>query len=75
MNAVKTLAIMLAPYLPFSAENLCKQLNLHSSIHEQSWSSASELTIPSGHIIKKPEILFPKVTEEEIKKRKEKLPV
>ncbi len=73
INAVRNLAILLAPYTPFSAEKLLQQLNLEGSVHEQSWSSASELTISSGHKINKPKILFRKVAEEEIKKQKEKL--
>jgi methionyl-tRNA synthetase len=73
INAVRSLAILLAPYIPFSAQSLWQQLNLEGSVHKQSWSSASELKIQSGHHINKPEILFRKVTEEEIKKQKEKL--
>jgi len=73
INAVRSLAILLAPYTPFSTEKLWQQLNLDSSVHEQSWSSASELKIQSGHKIKKPEILFRKIDKEEIKKQKEKL--
>jgi methionyl-tRNA synthetase len=73
INAVRSLAILLAPYTPFSAENLWQQLNLAGSVHKQSWSSASELKIQSGHKIRKPKILFRKVSEEEIKKQKEKL--
>ena len=72
-NAVKSLAILLEPYLPFSAEKLWKQLNLKSSVHKQSWSSASKLTIKSGHRINKPRVLFRKVRDEEIKREKEKL--
>ncbi len=73
INAVRSLAILLAPYTPFSTEKLWQQLNLDSSVHEQSWSSASELKIQSGHKIKKPKILFRKIDKEEIKKQKEKL--
>jgi methionyl-tRNA synthetase len=73
INAVRSLAILLAPYTPFSAENLWRQLNLKGSVHKQSWSSASEPAIPSGHKINKPKILFRKVTEEEIQKQNEKL--
>jgi len=73
VNAVRSLAILLAPYTPFSAENLWQQLNQDGSVHKQSWSSALELTIPGGHKINKPKILFGKVTEGEIEKQKEKL--
>ncbi|MFB0567928.1 MAG: methionine--tRNA ligase [Candidatus Bathyarchaeia archaeon] len=73
INAVRSLAILLTPYTPFSTEKLWQQLNLEDSVHEQSWSSASELKIQSGHKINKPKILFRKIDEEEIKKQKEKL--
>ncbi len=73
VNAVKSLAILLEPYLPFSAEKLWKQLNLKNSVHNQNWSSASKITIKSGHKINEPRILFRKVQDEEIRKEKEKL--
>ena len=73
INAVRSLAILLTPYTPFSTEKLWQQLNLEGSVHKQSWSSASELKIQSGHKINKPKILFRKIDEEEIKKQKEKL--
>ena len=74
VNAVRSLAILLEPYLPFSAETLWQQLNLDDSVHKQSWDSASKLAIKSGHKINKPKILFRKVESEEIKREKEKLP-
>ncbi|MCZ2856706.1 MAG: class I tRNA ligase family protein, partial [Candidatus Bathyarchaeota archaeon] len=73
INAVRILAILLAPYTPFSTEKLWQQLNLKGSVHEQSWSSALELTIPSGHKINKPKVLFRKIADEEIEKQKRKL--
>lgn len=62
VNAVRSLAILVEPYLPLSAENLWQQLNLKNSVHTQNWSSARELTVKSGHVINKPKILFRKVT-------------
>ena len=73
VNAVRSLAILLEPFIPFSAENLWQQLNLKGPVHQQDWHSASELKIKSGHQINKPKILFQKVPEEVIKKEKEKL--
>ncbi len=73
INAVRILAILLAPYTPFSTEKLWQQLNLKGSVHEQSWSSALELTIPSGHKINKPKVLFRKIADEEIEKQRRKL--
>jgi len=72
-NAVRSLAIMLEPFLPFSTEKLWKQLNLIDSVHKQSWNSISKILIEPGHKINKPQILFKKVEDEEIKKQKNKL--
>lgn len=70
---MRSLAVLLAPYTPFSAEKLWQQLNLKGSVYKQSWGSALELAIPSGHKINKPKILFEKVADEKIEKQKEKL--
>ncbi|UCE29270.1 MAG: methionine--tRNA ligase [Candidatus Bathyarchaeota archaeon] len=72
-NAVRSFAILLEPYLPFSAEILWQQLNLGGSIHQQNWDSASILNVRSGHRINKPRILFRRIESEEIKREKEKL--
>lgn len=73
INAVRSLAILLEPYLPFSTESLWKQLNLQSSVHKQRWDSASRLTIESGHRISKPRIIFERVKDEKIEEEREKL--
>jgi len=73
INAVRSLAILLEPYIPFSSECLWQQLNLKGTVHEQNWDSASELKIPSQHRINKPAILFKKVEDEDIRKEREKL--
>jgi len=73
INAVRSLAILLEPYLPFSTEILWKQLNLQDSVDKQRWGSASRLTIKSGHRISKPRILFEKVKDEQIAEEREKL--
>jgi len=73
VNAVRTLAILLEPYIPFSAERLWQQLNLKGSVHEQNWESALKLTIHDGHRINQPTVLFQKVQDRDIKKEREKL--
>lgn len=73
VNASRSLAILLEPFIPFSCENLWKQLNLQGSVHEQEWDSISKFLIGPGHKIKKPKILFKKIEDEEIKKQKKKL--
>lgn len=72
-NAVKSLAILLEPFLPFSAQKLWNQLKIKKSLYEQGWDSISKTLIEPDHNINKPEILFKKIEEEEIKKQKEKL--
>jgi methionyl-tRNA synthetase len=73
INAVRIICILLEPYLPFSAEDLWKQLNLKGEVHGQSWSSASKLTVKSGHVINEPRILFRKVEDTVIGREKDKL--
>jgi methionyl-tRNA synthetase len=63
VNAVRTLAIILEPFIPESSEKLWKQLNLEGSVHKQNWNSASEISIKSKHKINKPEILFKKIQD------------
>lgn len=61
-QAVRSLAILLEPFLPFTAEKIWSEsLKLDGSVHKQQWNSAGELMLPIGHVIPKPEILFKKV--------------
>lgn len=73
VNAVHTLAIVLEPYMPFSAEKIWKQLNLDGSVHEQKWDSASELLIKPNHKLGSVEPLFKKIDAKEIEVEKRKL--
>ena len=73
VNAVRSLSILLEPYVPFSAEKLWQQLNLQGSVHKQAWTSASELKIQSGHRINKPAVLFQRIPDEDIEKERQKL--
>jgi methionyl-tRNA synthetase len=73
VNAVRSLAVLLEPYLPFSMDKLWKQLNIKESIFEHGWDSISKFMIKPGHRINKPEILFKKIEYEKIKKQKSKL--
>ncbi len=64
VNAVRSLAILMEPFLPSSAEKVWKILNLSGSVHEQEWSSISELSFRGGEKIRKPEIIFKKILKE-----------
>jgi methionyl-tRNA synthetase len=73
VNAARTLAISLQPYLPFSTEKLWQQLNLEGKVHEQKWITASKIAISAGHQINQPTVLFKKVEDKEIKRERETL--
>jgi methionyl-tRNA synthetase len=72
-NAVRSLAVLLEPYTPFSADKLWSQLNLQGSVHEQKWDSASQLTVEGGHKINEPKVLFQKIPEKTVEDEKGKL--
>ncbi|MHA1530947.1 MAG: methionine--tRNA ligase [Candidatus Heimdallarchaeota archaeon] len=60
------LAVLLAPYIPFSAEEIFEQLNLKENIHKQSWFSVTE-EILEGHKVKQDiHPIFKKIELEEI---------
>lgn len=75
VNATRSLAIMLAPFIPFSCEIMWRQLNLEGSVHEQSWQSASEFLVPPDHALGRVEPIFRKIEAKEIEEQKAKLGV
>jgi len=73
VNAVRSLAILLEPYTPFSTEKLWQQLNLDGTVHKQDWNSASQLEIGNGHQINQPSVLFERVQDKDIEAERQKL--
>jgi len=73
VNAVRSLATLLEPYMPFSAERLKQQLNLDGAVNKQNWDVASQITIKSGHQINQPSVLFERIQNKDIEKEKQKL--
>jgi methionyl-tRNA synthetase len=71
---VKQLAIILEPFIPFTAEKLWKLLNLPGSVHEQTWNQ-TEKELSPGHKINKAKPLFSKIeeSEEELQAKLEKV--
>ncbi|MEM7821507.1 MAG: methionine--tRNA ligase [Candidatus Aenigmatarchaeota archaeon] len=61
VNAVRSMAILLEPFIPYSSEKIWKNLNLPGSVHKQKWKSIFKLKIKPGHKINRPEIIFKKV--------------
>jgi len=68
LQVSRALAILMQPVLPDASERLWKLLKLPGSAVGQSWDSAAELSIPEGHGIGKPEILFTKIEDEVIER-------
>jgi methionyl-tRNA synthetase len=73
VNATRSLAIMLAPFIPSSCEKMWQQLNLGGSVHEQSWQGAADFAIPAGHQLGRVEPIFRKVEAKEIEEQKAEL--
>ncbi len=73
VNAVRTLAILLEPFIPFSCEKIWTQLNLQGSVHQQHWQSATELAVPADHQLGKIAPIFKKIEAKEIEEQKSKL--
>jgi methionyl-tRNA synthetase len=71
---VKQLAIILEPFIPFTAEKLWKLLNLPGSIHEQTWNETGKELAPD-HKLNKAKPLFSKIeeSEEELQAKLEKV--
>jgi len=74
VNAVRSLAIMLQPFIPFSSEKIWRQLGLAGSVHQQMWRSASDIkAVAAGHELGKVEPIFRKIEAKEIEQWKNKL--
>ena len=74
VNAVRSLAILLEPFIPSSAERMWAQLKLGGSVHSQTWESAKNIkAVAPGHELGKVEPIFRKIETKEIEKWKNKL--
>ena len=73
LQAVKTMAALMEPIMPFSAERTWAMLNLSGSVHTQNWDSAHEVEMGAGHQLGRIDILFKKIDDEEIEPEIKKL--
>ncbi|MBI4551812.1 MAG: methionine--tRNA ligase [Candidatus Latescibacteria bacterium] len=62
-QAVRSLAILMAPITPFSSEKVWTMLALPGRVDTQRWDNAADQGVPAGHQIGKPEILFTKIED------------
>jgi len=65
-NLVAGLAVLISPFLPFSAAEVWNQLGIGDEKRRLSWSQASELNVKAGHKIGKLKPLFRKVEDSDI---------
>jgi len=73
-NLGKDLAVLSAPYLPSSANNIWKQLNLEGSPETPGiWDTAGKVNLPDKHKVNKAERLFAQIKDEDLEKIKEKV--
>ncbi len=73
VNAVRSLAISLYPFLPESAQKIWEQVGMTGPVSGQPWSSMSEVAIKPGHKIGVASPLFKKIEAADIESNKAKL--
>ncbi len=78
INAIRALAIMLEPFIPFSAEKIWLQLGIDrggygTDVHLQKWESLDHMGIQPGGCLGKIEPLFKKIESSQIEDQKNKL--
>ncbi len=73
VNAVRSLAIVIFPFIPESAQKIWHQLGLDGNITEFPWNEISVLGISPGHTLGVASPLFAKVEESDIKEYKKQL--
>ncbi len=64
LHIVKALAILGAPFLPFSAEKIWKYLGYDDSIFQHTWDE-SLTALPEGMKLREPKVLYTKIVREE----------
>ena len=73
VNAVRSLALSLYPFLPESSQRIWEQLGMSGNMSDQSWSSISTIKIKEGHKIGQASPLFKKVEASDIELHKARL--
>ncbi len=66
LQAVQSLAILMEPILPFSAQKVWQMLGHKDDIHEHAWKEASELALPVDQTFGDIDILYRKIEDEKI---------
>ncbi len=64
LQIVQALAVLGAPFLPFTSEKIWKFLGNEDSVFDHDWNYAIK-NLPAGRKLQKPEVLFQKIKREE----------
>jgi methionyl-tRNA synthetase len=66
VQLVLALAVMMEPFMPFSAERLWQMLNAPGSHRDIRWQDICRLRLPANHPLGTRDILFPKIEDDVI---------
>jgi methionyl-tRNA synthetase len=72
-QTIRSLAVLMNPFLPFTSHKIWRMLNLEGSPETASWEEITELQLPDGHVLGEAEILFRKIEDAEIQPEIDKL--
>jgi methionyl-tRNA synthetase len=73
VNAARSMAIALFPFLPVSSQKIWEQLGFSGKVNTSKWESLSEIDVKSGHVLGDATPLFVKVEDADIAKYKKQL--
>ena len=73
VNAVRSLAIAIYPFLPESSQKIWAQLGLDGNVSTEMFDEISRITLKQGHKLGRVSPLFEKVEESVIEEQKSKL--
>jgi len=66
-HLIRAAAVVAAPFLPFTAETIYRNLGLSANVHEDDWDNAVNWGALAGRkVAEKPEILFRKIEDSQI---------
>jgi methionyl-tRNA synthetase len=73
LETIKTLSVILEPVIPFTTKKIQQLINSPENNDQNCWDNSGEFSLPEGHQLNKPEILFEKIEDDVILKEIEKL--
>ena len=73
VNAARSLAIVIFPFIPESAQKIWEQIGLDGKVNQCKWDDLSKIDVNSNHKLGKTSPLFAKVESSDIEKYKKQL--